>query len=78
MQPTRTRKLLLSRRELRRLFGKLTRSGYTLIPLALYWKNNRAKLQLGLAKGKQKHDKRMAERTRDWSKEKRKLQRLSR
>jgi len=75
VQPTRTRKLLLNRRELRRLFGKLTRSGYTLIPLALYWKNNRAKLQLGLAKGKQKHDKRLAERTRDWNREKRELQR---
>ena len=71
--PTRTRKLLLNRRELRSLQGKLTRQGYTLIPLDLHWKNNRAKLQLGLGKGKQKYDKRMAERNRSWDMEKRRL-----
>ena len=72
--PTRTRKLLLKRRELRSLQGKLTRQGYTLIPLELHWKNNRAKLQLGVGKGKQKYDKRMAERKRSWNIEKRRLQ----
>ena len=72
--PTRTRKLLLNRRELRSLQGKLTRQGYTLIPLDLHWKNNRAKLQLGIGKGKQKYDKRMAERKHSWDMEKRRLQ----
>ena len=72
--PTRTRKLLLNRRELRSLQGKLTRQGFTLIPLDLHWKNNRAKLQLGLGKGKHKYDKRMAERKRSWDMEKRRLQ----
>ena len=72
--PTRTRKLLLRRRELRSLQGKLTRKGYTLVPLDLHWKNNRAKLQLGIGKGKHKYDKRMAERKRSWDMEKRRLQ----
>ena len=74
--PTRTRKLLLNRRELRSLQGKLTRRGYTLIPLDLHWKNNRAKLQLGLGKGKHKYDKRMTERNRSWDIEKRRLQKI--
>ena len=74
--PTRTRKLLLNRRELRSLQGKLIHQGYTLIPLDLHWKNNRAKLQLGLGKGKQKYDKRMAERNRSWDIEKRRLQKI--
>lgn len=71
--PTRTRKLLLNRGELRSLHGKLSRQGYTLIPLDLHWKNNRAKLQLGLGKGKHKYDKRMDERNRSWDTEKRRL-----
>ena len=74
VDPTRTRKLLLNRRELRSLQGKLTRKGYTLIPLDLHWKNNCAKLQLGVGKGKHKYDKRMAERNRSWNMEKRRLQ----
>jgi SsrA-binding protein len=56
--PTRTRKLLLHREELNKLIGATERKGYTLIPLRLYWQRGRAKLEIGLAKGKQAHDKR--------------------
>ncbi len=56
--PTRTRKLLLHREELNKLIGATERKGYTLIPLQLYWQRGRAKLEVGLAKGKQAHDKR--------------------
>lgn len=68
--PVRTRKLLLHRNELDRLVGAVERRGYTLVPLELYWKHGRAKLQLGLAKGKQKHDKRATEKDRDWQRDK--------
>jgi SsrA-binding protein len=68
--PTRTRKLLLSRRELDRLIGAVERRGYTLVPLALYWKRGKAKLDVGLAKGKKQHDKRAVEKDRDWQREK--------
>ena len=63
--PTRPRKLLLHRREMKRLFGKLTERGYTLIPLKLYFKNGKAKLTIALAKGKRKYDKREAIKRRD-------------
>ncbi len=66
----RTRKLLLKRIEIDRLVGAIERKGYTLVPTALYWKNNRVKCELGLAKGKQDHDKRDAEKDRDWNREK--------
>jgi SsrA-binding protein len=56
--PTRTRKLLLHREELNKLIGATERKGYTLIPLRLYWQRGHAKLEIGLAKGKQAHDKR--------------------
>ena len=71
----RTRKLLLHRREIDRLVGKVERDGYTLIPLALYWKNGKVKLDLALAKGKQAHDKRQAEKDRDWAREKQRTMR---
>ena len=67
---TRTRKLLLQRGELSRLIGHVERKGYTLVPLALYWKQGRAKLEIGLAKGKKLHDKRATEKDRDWKREK--------
>jgi SsrA-binding protein len=66
----RTRKLLLHRREIDQLIGKIQRDGYTLIPTALYWKGSRVKLEIALAKGKQAHDKRDAARDRDWAREK--------
>ncbi|HET7922608.1 MAG TPA: SsrA-binding protein SmpB [Gammaproteobacteria bacterium] len=71
--PTRTRKLLLKRGELDRLIGAVERRGYTLIPLALYWKRGRAKLEIGLAKGKKLHDKRATEKARDWERQKGRL-----
>lgn len=64
--PTRTRKLLLKRRELDQLIGHVERQGYTLIPLTLYWKRNKIKLKVALAKGKKMHDKRDTIKDRDW------------
>lgn len=72
-EPQRSRKLLLNRRELNKLIGSVERKGYTLVPLSLYWKNNRVKLSLGLAKGKKLHDKRAAEKDRDWERQKQRL-----
>ena len=66
----RTRKLLLHREEIDKLVGAVERKGYTLVPTALYWKHNRVKVEIGLAKGKQDHDKRAAEKDRDWQREK--------
>ena len=66
---TRTRKLLLHREELNRLIGAVERKGYTLVPTAMYWKRGRAKLEIGLAKGKKQHDKRTASKERDWKRE---------
>ncbi len=71
--PTRTRKLLLHRRELDRLIGAVERKGYALIPLSLYWQRGRTKLDLGLAKGKKQHDKRAAEKDRDWQRQKERI-----
>lgn len=71
--PTRTRKLLLHKNELSRLIGQTERAGYTLVPTAMYWKRGRAKLEIGLAKGKKLHDKRATEKDRDWQREKERL-----
>jgi SsrA-binding protein len=68
--PTRTRKLLLNRSELDRLVGAVERKGYTLVPLNLHWTRGRAKLDIGLAKGKKQHDKRATDKARDWQREK--------
>ena len=68
--PTRTRKLLLTRTELDRLVGAVERKGYTIVALSLYWKRGRAKLEVGLAKGKKQHDKRATEKDRDWKRDK--------
>jgi SsrA-binding protein len=69
-EPTRTRKLLLNKSELSRLVGSVERKGYTLVPLDLHWKAGRAKLEIGLAKGKKQHDKRATEKDRDWKRDK--------
>jgi SsrA-binding protein len=66
----RDKKLLLNRHEINKLIGSVERKGYTIIPLSMYWKNGRAKLEIGLAKGKQLHDKRAASKDRDWQREK--------
>ncbi len=71
--PTRSRKLLLHRQELNRLIGATERQGYTLIPLDLHWTRGRAKLELGLAKGKKLYDKRADKRERDWARDKERL-----
>ncbi len=71
--PTRTRKLLLHRREIDRLTGLVERRGYTLVPLELYWAKGRAKLAVGLAKGKTQHDKRATAKDRDWQRTKARL-----
>jgi SsrA-binding protein len=71
--PARTRKLLLHRRELDKLIGAVERKGYTLVPLALYWKRGNVKLEIALAHGKQRHDKRATEKNRDWQREKERL-----
>ncbi len=69
----RTRKLLLHRHEIDRLLGRVERDGFTLVPTAMYWKKNKVKLEIALAKGKQDHDKRAAEKERDWQREKRQV-----
>jgi SsrA-binding protein len=71
----RTRKLLLNRAEIDKLVGAIERKGYTLIPMALYWKKNRVKVDLGVARGKQEHDKRDTEKERDWKREKQRVMR---
>jgi len=71
--PTRTRKLLLHRTELDKLIGSVERKGFTLIPLAMYWKRSLAKIEIGLAKGKQDHDKRATQKDRDWQRQKERL-----
>ena len=76
--PIRTRKLLLNRSELNRLVGAVERKGYTLVPLEIYWKSGQAKLKIGLAKGKQEHDKRASRKDRDWQREKSRLMKHSR
>ena len=68
-EPTRTRKLLLHRREIRRMIGAVERQGLTLVALELYFKGGVAKVALALGKGKQLHDKRAAERERDDARE---------
>ena len=72
-EPTRIRKLLLHRKELSTLIGAVERKGYTLVPLSMYWIRGRAKIKIGLAKGKQKHDKRASEKDRDWNREKQRV-----
>ena len=73
--PIRTRKLLLNKSELSRLVGSVERKGYTLVPLDLHWKEGRAKLEIGLAKGKKQHDKRATEKDRDWQRDKARVMR---
>ena len=68
--PTRSRKLLLHRGELDRLTGAVERKGFALIPLNLHWHKGRAKLDVGLAKGKKQHDKRADKKDQDWQRQK--------
>ena len=68
--PKRIRKLLLNRREIDKLIGAVERKGMTLVATAMYWKQGRAKVEIGVAKGKKQHDKRATEKARDWQREK--------
>ena len=72
-ESTRVRKLLLHRSEINKLIGAVERKGYTMVPTALYWKHGRVKAEIGLAKGKQQHDKRATEKDRDWKRDKQRI-----
>ncbi len=71
--PTRTRKMLLNRKEIDKLTGSVQQKGYTVVPLSLYWKHNRVKADLALVVGKKQHDKRETLKTRDWQREKQRV-----
>ena len=71
--PVRTRKLLMHAAEIKRLIGQVAQRGYALIPLDLHYTKGRIKLQIGLARGKLKHDKRASEKEREWQREKQQL-----
>jgi SsrA-binding protein len=71
--PIRPRKLLLNRSEISRLIGAVERKGYTLVPLSMYWIRGRAKLKVGLGRGKKTYDKRATDKDRDWARDKQRL-----
>ncbi len=75
--PKRTRKLLLSRREINKLMGRVKEEGYTIIPLNLYWKNNRVKVEIALAKGKKLYDKRASEKEKEWGRDQQRVMKIS-
>ena len=68
--PTSERKLLLNKREINKLIGKIQRDGLTIIPTKMYFKNGKAKIEIAIAKGKKKFDKRATKKERDWSRDK--------
>ena len=72
-EPQRNRKLLLHARELAQIFSATQQKGYTCVPLAMYWKNNKVKLEIALGKGKQQFDKRASKREQDWQRDKQRL-----
>ena len=71
--PTRSRKLLMHRKEINTLMGRVERAGYTMVPINLHFNKGRIKLEIGLAKGKKQHDKRDAMKDRDWNRDKQRL-----
>jgi len=71
--PKRNRKLLLNKREINKLIGKVNREGYTLIPTKLYFKKGKAKIEIAVAKGKREYDKRQVKKKSDWNREKARL-----
>jgi SsrA-binding protein len=75
--PIRTRKLLLHAEEISKLIGKVERAGYTLLPLDMHYTRGRIKLEIGLAKGKKQHDKREAEKEREWKREKEQVMKVA-
>ncbi len=70
---TRTRKLLLNKKELHKLIGAVERDGYTIVPISLYWKAGLAKLDIAIAKGKKLHDKRDTTKNREWQRTQQRL-----
>ena len=68
--PTDDRKLLLNKKEINKLIGKMQRDGLTLVPTKMYFKKGKAKIELAVAKGKKQYDKRAAKKSRDWNREK--------
>ena len=68
--PKRNRKLLLNKKEINKLMGRVNREGLTLIPTKLYFKNGKAKVEIAVAKGKKQYDKRQVKKKRDWNREK--------
>ena len=68
--PNRNRKLLLNKKEINRLIGRVNREGFTLIPTKLYFKKGKAKIEIAVAKGKKQYDKRYVKKKRDWEREK--------
>jgi SsrA-binding protein len=76
--PVRTRKLLLHAGEISQLIGNVERAGYTLVPLDLHFKKGLIKLEIGLAKGKKQHDKREAQKDREWRREQQRLLKITR
>ena len=75
--PKRNRKLLLNKREINRLIGRVNREGFTLVPTKLYFKKGKAKIEIAVAKGKKQYDKRLVKKKRDWNREKAKYFRKS-
>ena len=67
--PTDDRKLLLNKREINKLIGKINREGFTIIPTKIYFKKGKAKIEIAVAKGKKQYDKRQAKKTRDWNRD---------
>ena len=68
--PNRNRKLLLNRKEINKLLGRMNREGYTLIPTKMYFKKGKAKIEIAVAKGKKQYDKRQTKKKKDWERDK--------
>tara|TARA_B110000438_G_C15796028_1_gene642885 strand:+ start:201 stop:671 length:471 start_codon:yes stop_codon:yes gene_type:complete len=68
--PTRNRKLLLNKKEINKLIGRINREGFTLIPTKIYFKNGKVKIEIGVAKGKKEYDKRQTKKRNDWNRDK--------
>jgi SsrA-binding protein len=75
--PKRNRKLLLNKKEINKLVGRLNREGFTLIPIKLYFKKGKAKIEIAVAKGKKEYDKRQSKKEKDWNREKERFFRKS-
>ena len=71
--PTRNRKLLLNKKEINKLIGRINREGFTLVPTKIYFKKGKAKVEIAVAKGKREYDKRQVKKKRDWNREKAKF-----